>query len=326
VIWQASVGTLWQRLVTYLPRHLGLLGGRTRAQVRSEVKISYVKIVEYQRRGLVHIHAVIRADGIPPDDGEIDEASGLIVPPPAWVSADLLRAAVASAAEAVRVTVDGAEAGRWVLRWGSELTVDDLSVSADQDAPKVAAYVAKYATKSTEVTGWDASGRAGTPRAAHTAAMASVAYRLAKIDELAGLKLGRWVKELCYRGHVSSKSRQYSVTLGALRADRAAHRAAAGRMRADAGRILAGENDAVTGTDDDVLVTESSWELTGFGYTPGQALLAASFARDVDLNRAAAREAGAARAWVVVGGKAQDAPNRARERGARVAPGGDDGR
>jgi hypothetical protein len=39
------------------------------------------------------------------------------------------------------------------------------------------------------------------------------------------------------------------------------------------------------------VVVESSWELVGFGYTPGQALLAADVERDARANRVAARDA-----------------------------------
>jgi replication initiator protein RepSA len=283
VIWQASVGNLWWRFCTYLRRHLGSLGGRTVAQVRAEVRLSYVKIVEFQRRGLVHIHAVIRADGIADDESTDGDDAG-IVEPPGWVTAELLCEAVRSSADAVRVEVDGGQAGSWVLGWGQELTVDDLRISGETDAAKTSAYVAKYATKSTEVTGWDASGREDTPRAIHTAAMARTAYALAEVPELEGLRLGRWVKELSYRGHVSSKSRRYSTTLGKLRAVRAEHRAAAGRIRA-------GKKDPASDGYDGLMITESHWELTGFGYSPGQALLAEEVARDVAVNREAGRDA-----------------------------------
>jgi hypothetical protein len=308
VVWQASVGNLWWRFCIYLRRQLGVLSGHTVAAVQRQVRLSYVKIVEYQRRGLVHVHAVIRADGI---TDEVDESGRpLIVSPPEWVSSDLLGRAVRAAAAAVRVSVDGGRSGSWVLGWGTQLDVHDITARAGQDAGKVAAYVAKYATKSTEVTGWDSTGRQETPRAVHTAAMAAAAFALAETPELAGLKLGRWVKELAYRGHVSSKSRQYSTTLGALRQARSEHNKEA--AQAAAGRN--GERVDLAGSE-----VESSWELVGFGYTPGQAMLAANVAKDIAVNREAAREAGAARAWVVVGGQAQGEDANASQRGARVA-------
>jgi hypothetical protein len=311
VIWQASVGKLWQRFTTYLPRHLAAVAGRSRADVRSQVRVSYVKIAEYQRRGLVHIHAVIRADGIPPDDRDGDQEDGAarVIAPADWVTAGLLEKAVAASAGAVRVRVDGGPAGAWTLGWGAELDVHDIiGRSSGQSPGRVAAYVAKYASKSTEVTGWDFTGRENTPRAAHTGAMVRAAFALAEVPELAELKLGRWVKALAYRGHVSSKSRKYSTTLGALRQARAQHRIGAGQ----------------TLTQDGVnLVVESAWELVGHGYTPGQALLAADIARDIRLNRAAAREAGDARPRVG-GRELLRRGDDVSERGVRGAPGSGD--
>jgi hypothetical protein len=308
VIWQASVGKLWQRFTTYLPRYLAAVSGRRRGDVLREVRMSYVKIVEYQRRGVVHIHAVIRADAVPSEDTPTDENGvSLVLPPPAWVSADLMEHAVRAAAAAVTVTVDGGSAGGWSFGWGTELDVHDITGQlGEQSSGKVAAYVAKYATKSTEVTGWDSTGRENTPRAVHAAAMARAAFALAEVPELAELRLGRWVKELAYRGHVSSKSRRYSTTLGKLRLVRSQYRTTAGRIRAG------------KPASPDGLLVESSWKLVGHGYSPGQALLAADVARDAGLNRAAAREAGAARAWVAVGGQAEGEAAGARKRGARV--------
>jgi hypothetical protein len=287
VIWQASVGTLWRRFVTYLPRFLATVTGRSRKDVAATVRFSFVKIVEYQRRGLVHVHAVIRADGITTDDSEDDGEQSGVIGAPDWVTAEVLGHAVVAAAEAVRVRVGGGPAGSWVLGWGPELDVHDITaLGKGQSASKVAAYVAKYATKSTEVTGWNPNGREDEPRAVHTAAMARAAFALAEVPELGGLKLGRWVKELSYRGHVSSKSRSYSTTLGALRQARADHRREAAQVAA--GRMGNGPEPGSSGGD---LVVESSWELVGFGYTPGQQVIAADVARDRALNRDVGREA-----------------------------------
>ena len=47
--------------------------------------------------------------------------------------------------------------------------------------------------------------------------------RLGKLSQLKELRLAAWAHMLGFRGHFSTKSRAYSVTLGSLRADRAAH-------------------------------------------------------------------------------------------------------
>jgi len=43
------------------------------------------------------------------------------------------------------------------------------------------------------------------------------------MDGLKGLRLAAWAHMLGFRGHFSTKSRRYSITLGSLRADRAAY-------------------------------------------------------------------------------------------------------
>ena len=55
-------GDLWRRFITYLPRHLARLAGITRKTLFSQVRIRFVKVAEYQARGVVHFHAVIRLD------------------------------------------------------------------------------------------------------------------------------------------------------------------------------------------------------------------------------------------------------------------------
>ena len=57
---------------------------------REHARLSYAKVAEYQRRGLVHFHAVIRLDG---PDGPTD-------PPPAGLDLAALRAAITTAARA----------------------------------------------------------------------------------------------------------------------------------------------------------------------------------------------------------------------------------
>ena len=65
-----------------LPR--GGPGGRdsSTAELRSVARLSYIKVVEFQRRGLVHLHVVLRADG----------GAGPAEPPPPWLDADVLDA------------------------------------------------------------------------------------------------------------------------------------------------------------------------------------------------------------------------------------------
>ena len=62
VIFNAGAGDLWRRFLTYLPRHLARLAGSGSRTARSSSSVRFVKVTEYQARGVVHFHAVIRLD------------------------------------------------------------------------------------------------------------------------------------------------------------------------------------------------------------------------------------------------------------------------
>jgi hypothetical protein len=96
---------------------------------------------------------------------------------------------------------------------------------------RVAAYLAKYATKSAEDFGLGErrlSGLAlsGVGVSEHVARIVRTAWELGAIDELAGLR--RWLHMLGFRGHFATKSRRYSTTLGAIRREGASERAGQG--------------------------------------------------------------------------------------------------
>ncbi len=62
VLWNALAGRLWSRTTIYLSRALAQLAGLPEAELRALVRISFAKVAEYQRRGAVHFHAIIRLD------------------------------------------------------------------------------------------------------------------------------------------------------------------------------------------------------------------------------------------------------------------------
>ena len=105
-------------------------GGRRRRR-KARMKLSFCRVAEYQRRGVVHLHAVVRADGI----------NGAMPP----LSVEQLARAAVSAARAVWVAHASG-----VARWGNQIDVQVLDRSAGRWAQKVAGYVAKYATKSSD--------------------------------------------------------------------------------------------------------------------------------------------------------------------------------
>lgn len=96
VLWNAHGGALWRRFSIYLRREIAKRAGLTQRAFRDHARISFEKVAEYQKRGAVHFHAVIRLDG--PEGGNAK--------PPAWASAELLTDAIRAATAA---RVDGPE-------------------------------------------------------------------------------------------------------------------------------------------------------------------------------------------------------------------------
>jgi hypothetical protein len=212
--------------------------------------VSYVKVAEYQRRGLVHFHAVIRVDG----------AEGPDTNPPAGVTPELLSAVVRSAAASVTVaTPNSAVVGARTLGWGTQIDAEPIASDKDGDPARIAGYVAKYATKGTgAMAGVDTPIRSEAhivdlPVTEHARTMIATAWQLGGLAEFADLRLRKWAHMLGFRGHFLTKSRRYSVTFGTLRTARGDHRRA--RELADLG---------ITDTTDVVVVND--WHLTGIGY------------------------------------------------------------
>ncbi len=89
--------------------------------------------------------------------------------------------------------------------------------------------VAGYATKAAEITGTldrritPADQLAALRIREHPRRLIRTCLHLAQIAGLEDLRLGQWAHMLGFRGHFSTKSRRYSVTLTALRNARTAY-------------------------------------------------------------------------------------------------------
>ncbi|NUH38200.1 plasmid replication initiator protein [Streptomyces samsunensis] len=273
-LWHAHAGRLWDRFTTAVRRHLASAAGLPRSRLGAHLVVSFAKVAEYQQRAAIHFHAVVRLDG-PAGPGTV---------PPTWATPELLADAVRGAATSATVRVPESSAyGTEVLDWGTELDVRPIRSFGDgtglsDDA--VAAYVAKYVTKGAADTaaGLDHPVSAvediRTARlSGHVRALMGTCWRLGGLPELEHLRLRAWAHTLGYRGHILTKSRRYSTTYAALRAERAEH------QRDDAGSSQHPE-----------AVTEAAWRYVGSGHTPGAALIAAGIAEDLALNREIARE------------------------------------
>ncbi|NRQ36637.1 replication initiation protein [Nonomuraea sp. NN258] len=262
VLFNATAPELWRRFTEALRRRFARLTGLTLRELRERLTISFAKVAEYQRRGVVHFHAVIRLDGPDGPDSQ----------PPAWATADALTNAVQHAASAVTVTTPKApgEPAR-TLRWGTQLDVRPITMTGELTEQAVAAYIAKYATKAAECVGTldrriqPLDNLEALPVRDHARRLISECLRLGTLDELAELRLIQWAHMLGFRGHFSTKSRRYSTTLGALRAAREEH------MR---------ETCISTGRlplfDEDTVLVIAHWQYVGKGLTAGEQVLAAA--------------------------------------------------
>ena len=220
VLFNACAPELWRRFTITLRRTLARQAGLTGKALGTQLRVSYAKVAEYQRRGAVHFHAIIRLDG----------PAGPADTPPAWATVALLTDTIGHTARAVSVTTPAAPGlSARTLTWGRQLDIRPVTASGDVTDTKVAGYVAKYATKAAECTGTldrritPADRLADLPVRDHARRHIAACLQLGKLPQLTELRLAAWAHMLGFLGHFSTKSRAYSVTLGSLRADRAAH-------------------------------------------------------------------------------------------------------
>ena len=278
VLWNAHASKIWARFTIYLRREVAKRAGLTQRAFADSARVSFAKVAEYQKRGAVHFHAVIRLDG--PDGGDS--------PPPRWASAELLTEAIRAATSAAEIAGPVLDARAHTFVFGRQLDIRpirtrDLDGGTELTDRAVAGYIAKYATKGAET----ATGTLDRPikflaelgrmqLTEHARQMIRTAWCLGANPDLEDLRLRAWAHMLGFRGHFSTKTRRYSTTLGALRSARAEWR----RLQA---AIARGDNTgpaiANPGTEDTTLVL-AHWTFAGIGLSRGEEWLASAFAPD----------------------------------------------
>lgn len=265
VLWNAHAGALWKALTDNLYHHVARRAGFERLALRRLVRVSAAKVAEYQRRGAVHFHAVLRMDG----------PEGPCSLPPPWASVGLLLEAVRTAAGAVALAAPESPAyGVRSLCFGGQLEVHPITAGEQSGLvdERAAAYLAKYTTKGSDAAGsvdWpirsDAEIRALTV-SPHVRALIGTCWRLGALVELEHLRLRAWAHMLGYRGHCLTKSQMFSTTFRHLRDERAAYL-----------RVLTGR-EPFTAVGE---VTESVWRFVGSGHSVAESLIAAGIAEDL---------------------------------------------
>lgn len=276
VLWNAHASGLWNDFTKRLRFRIASQAGIARSELREHLRVSYAKVAEFQRRGAIHLHAVIRLDG-PDGPGSA---------PAAWADADLLADALRYAAGTAVLSTARPDGAGLVLRFGSQVDIAPIRAFAageELSAAGVARYVAKYVTKGDipglvldrtvrsrghiEVAGLSEHGRT----------LALMCWDLGELERYAALRLRAWAHQLGWRGNVATKSRVYSTTYSALNRTRIEHRRS---------------QDGETPDGDRETVTEGFWLLDQVGHdSPGEVMFAAGIAEDRRLNREIAREA-----------------------------------
>lgn len=278
-VWNIHAGELWRRTTItahrLLKRWAREHGHTVRVYIgnskktgkpcyRSQVpaRISFGKVAEFQRRGLVHYHILARLDGL--DFADPDA----VIEPPEWANGFLLASILRAAVEQTVFQTPGlvidfpnhtvhedepvSQPYGWSIAWGHQTDIrpvhqlrgDDIltpdrvadELGADRrrrmlSGEAVAGYLAKYATKGTETTGY--TSRRLTAEAvesagdSHIGRIVKACWRLGQptYDPANCRALFRglrpWAHMLGYGGHFFTKSRRYTATFKQLRQARA---------------------------------------------------------------------------------------------------------
>jgi hypothetical protein len=295
VVWQWWAPELWRRTTIEVKRALAKHLDVAESRLRRFASVQFVKVAEYQTRGMVHFHALLRLDG-PDGPGSPAPLDGITL-------ADLLQKAVRKVRfDAPPIDYDGVTRR---LSWGRQLDIRVIRDGDRTDDPdtaltpgQVAGYLAKYASKDVS------SVRLEDTTRPHLARMTSTCHDIAETaSEFYNGRcepnpyhlIRKWSHMLGFRGHFSTKSRRYSITLGRLRRARARYQ----QLVADARRngesleeISTAELEArlLAEDDEETTLVIGEWAYQGSGWTnagdEALALAAAARAREYDQWRA----------------------------------------
>lgn len=122
VLFNACVTALWQNTVLLTRRGLAACLGVGVRQLGRLMRISFGKVAEYQARGVVHLHVIVRLDGPGPE----------LTPPPDSVTADQLRATLIAATRRASAAAPGSRPRH--VSWGEQLDVHSIPGGPDDTA------------------------------------------------------------------------------------------------------------------------------------------------------------------------------------------------
>ena len=268
VVWNAFSGELWRRTTITLGR---ILRRHAKTHGDTTVKATFGKVAEFQKRGVVHFHAIIRIDRIDPDQPDAT------IPPPACITTAVLEDALQQAFRTTSFTTPPHpdQPNGWLIAWGSK-SIDTRPINTPTDTAideiAVAAYLAKYASKATEDTGHlSARLTADTidiyaDEHTHTGRLLDACWRLGGEEGFAALR--RWAHMLGFGGHFFTKSRAYSTTRRAAQTRRTTWRRQHAHISDPTTDISADHDQETT-----LIINHLRYHGTGW-HTTGDALLA----------------------------------------------------
>ena len=213
VLWNAESSRLWNRTFEQIRRRLAIALNVPFAELSQHVRLNYLKVAEFQRRGLAHFHIVLRADG----PGEP------FSPPPPELTTELVASVIGLVVKEFSIV-----GLRGTVSWGRQMHLDDAS-TLNRDDLRIAAYVAKYATKSADGS-LDFARRfhsrsdiAKINAPSHLQQLALTAWDLARDPSLVTMNTRGHAHTFGFRGQLITKSRHYSTRFQDLRNARAEH-------------------------------------------------------------------------------------------------------
>ena len=300
-VWNNQAGELWRRTKQAIERRLGQLArhhgippiripsGDGRDRLVSPIRVAHGKAAEYQARGAVHFHALLRLDGYDPRD------PGTPLPPPLAITVTDLQDAATWAAQAIsyRTAPHPAAPGGWLITWGTQTDVRVITMTGTGTVTDlaVASYLAKYSTKGTEPAG-HASARItadtidlyANPHGTHPERLIHACWSIGNHRDYTGLR--RWAHMLGFGGHFLTKARRYSTTFRDLRAARISYRRGQD-TGPEHGPIRTADHADETATT--LVIGTFTYAGTGWK-TSGDALLANSAADQARKRRQAGRD------------------------------------
>ncbi|MDP4013655.1 MAG: hypothetical protein Q8P38_03385 [Candidatus Nanopelagicales bacterium] len=128
VLWQWHAPELWRRFTIALQRRLAAVSGLSVKAFRARCRIAYSKVVEFQARGLIHVHVPIRLDGPLGPDGDPSDLP---------LSTSDLEDAVRHAAGVVQLDVGPLRDGTaYRLVWGRQVDCRSITGDASRDSER----------------------------------------------------------------------------------------------------------------------------------------------------------------------------------------------